>query len=90
LDLDVDLGFHVHVHVRIRVIGVDAPERNTREGRAADLFAITLLGGAPNVTVRTEFDRSFERWLGEITLPDGTDYAARLIDAGHGVPYERT
>jgi micrococcal nuclease len=90
LDLDVDAGFHVHMHVRVRVIGVDAPERSTPEGKAADLYAITLLASTPYVTVRTELDRSFDRWLAEVTLPDGTDYAVRLIEAGHGTRYVKS
>jgi endonuclease YncB( thermonuclease family) len=84
IDLQVDLGFYVQYNARIRVAGVDAPEMRTPEGQAATLWAMTLLGGMPYVTVRTELDRTFDRFVGRIELPDGTDYAERLIDAGHG------
>lgn len=90
LDLACDLGFGMTANVRVRVLGVNAPERNTPEGRAAELFAITLLGAHPQLTVRTELGKSFDRWLGEITLPDGSNYATRLIDAGHGTSYPGT
>ncbi len=88
LDLAVDLGFHVAVNVRVRVLDLWAPERHTSAGKAADLFAITLLGDAPEVIVRTKLDRTFDRWLGEIRLPDGTSYAERVIAAGHGTPHK--
>lgn len=86
LDLAIDVGFHVTVHARVRVLGLWAPERNTPAGRTADLFAITLLGDSPEVIVRTKLDRSFDRWLGEVRLADGTSYAERVISAGHGTP----
>jgi endonuclease YncB( thermonuclease family) len=82
----VDLGFDVNININVRVAGVNAPEDRTPEGRAATLFAVTLLSGSP-ITLRTEHDRSFARWIGEIWLPDGSNYAERLIAAGHGVPY---
>jgi endonuclease YncB( thermonuclease family) len=85
--MHIDLGFSVWVKVPIRVLGVDAPERGTKAGHAAGLFAHVLLHEVDGLIVRTQFDRSFARWLGAITLPDGTDYAQRLIEAGHGVPY---
>ena len=62
IDLQVDLGFYVQYNARIRVAGVDAPEMRTPEGQAATLWAMTLLGGMPYVTVRTELDRTFDRF----------------------------
>lgn len=86
LAVRVDLGFDVNVNIHVRVRGVNAPEDRTPEGRAASLFAMTLLAESP-VTLRTEHDRSFARWIADVWLPDGTNYAARLIEAGHGQPY---
>lgn len=88
LSLAVDLGFDIWHDIRLRVEGLDCPERNTPDGRAASLFAITLLGVPAYVTVRTRFDRSFARYVGAVDLPDGTSYATRLIDAGHGRPHQ--
>lgn len=83
LAVRVDLGFDVMVNISVRVRGVYAPENRTEEGRAASLFAMTLLASSP-ITLRTEHDRSFARWVADVWLPDGTNYAERLIAAGHG------
>ncbi len=85
VDLDIDLGFYVHHHARIRVADVDAPEMKTPEGRAATLWAMTLLGAQPYLTVRTELDRTFDRFVGWLSLPDGSDYGQRLVESGHAV-----
>ena len=85
MDLAIDLGFDVTFNARIRVKGVDAPEMKTPEGKAATLWALTFLGGMPYVVVRTELDRTFERFVGAIELPDGRDYGEVLIEAGHAV-----
>lgn len=87
LAVRVDLGFDVMVRIHVRVLGVDAPEKRTEAGRAATLYALTLLGTGP-VTLRTEHGRSFARWLADVWLPDGTSYAHRLIEAGHATPYQ--
>lgn len=79
----VDLGFNIDATVHVRVKGVDAPADHTPDGRAASLFAMTLVSESP-IAMRTEFDRSFERWVADIWLPDGSNYAERLIAAGHG------
>jgi endonuclease YncB( thermonuclease family) len=79
----IDLGFDVTFNARIRVKGVDAPEMKTPEGKAATFWAITFLGGMPYVVVRTELVRTFERFVGVITLPDGRDYGEVLVEAGH-------
>jgi micrococcal nuclease len=86
LELDVDLGFYVHLqHTRIRVLGLWSPERNTPQGAAASLFALALLGAnGAGVVVRTELARSFERYVGDVVLADGSRFADRMIAAGHG------
>lgn len=86
LSVRVDLGFDVQINIRVRVRGVNCPEDNTPDGRAASLFAMTLLSGSP-ITLRTEHDRSFDRWVADVWLPNGENYAERLIAAGHGVSY---
>jgi endonuclease YncB( thermonuclease family) len=86
-----DLGFSIDHRVRVRVANVDAPEMDTPEGRAAQLWALTLLGGLPWVVVHTreapsgEFERTFERFVAKVTLPDGSDFGDRLVEAGHAV-----
>lgn len=36
--LDVDLGFHAGITIPVRLRGVDTPELNTAEGKAARAF----------------------------------------------------
>lgn len=74
----------------MRVLDLWAPERHTSAGRAAEQYALHLLGNNPCVVVRTKLDRTFDRWLGEIRLPDGSSYAQRLISAGHATPAKET
>jgi endonuclease YncB( thermonuclease family) len=88
-EIAVDLGFNVDCRVRVRVANVDAPEMSTPQGRAAQLWALTLIGAQPYVVVHTQparsgdFIRSFERYIATVVLPDGSDYGERLVEAGH-------
>lgn len=85
LYVSCDVGFGADVRVRVRVANIDAPERNTPEGRAAELYAMTLLSGSPWIAVETKFDRTFERYVARVFLADGTDFGERLVEAGHAV-----
>jgi micrococcal nuclease len=95
-DADVDLGFRAWIRgLRFRVRHINAPEMHgpsLAAGRAATDFAVGLLRGGPDwpgrVTMRTEKTDDFGRWLAEVTLPDGRDFGAAMIGAGHAVPYE--
>jgi micrococcal nuclease len=91
---DIDLGFGIWTKNQpIRVYGIDAPELGTVAGRAARDFAIKNLlhnGEAGlEVTLRTYKDRKekYGRYLGSITLPDGTDFSGLMVSEGHAVPY---
>lgn len=96
--LNIDLGFdHLisardwdgHPRLSCRVFGIDAPELSTDAGKAARDFARTLLPGGTVCTVVSHgWDKYGGRFDGAITLPDGTDFAQRMIDAGHAVAYE--
>lgn len=86
---DVDLGFRVHVKLTFRVLDYDAPESwrpKTDEerlaGKRANAEAEGLLS-AGEFTIRSHFGKSFDRWLAQVTLPDGRDYATVMIEAGH-------
>jgi endonuclease YncB( thermonuclease family) len=83
IDLAVDLGFSVDARIRVRIANVDAPEMTTPEGKAATFWAMTLLAANPYVVITTEFDKTFDRYVATVELPDGTDYGAALVDAGH-------
>lgn len=94
IDLDIDLGFSLWISERVRVYGINAPESrtsNTTEklrGMAAKQYAATLLPLGTQIRVQTAHTHEkYGRFLATITLPDGTDFATRMIEANHAVPY---
>ena len=80
---------------RIRVVNLDAPDVGShakcpleeRRGQAAKSYAIALVRSADEVGLadREGQDR-YGRSLARVTL-DGEDFAAMMIDAGHGRPW---
>lgn len=95
LDADVDLGMHVHIHTRLRLLGLNAPEKDTREGVAAARFLTAALAGR-TVRVVTERDRTekYGRWLATVYAapPDAPAQEINvndaLIRAGHAVAWD--
>jgi micrococcal nuclease len=95
LDVELDLGLDVRIRNGLRLGHVNAPEKNTPEGKAAIVFVTQLLGAFPTtewpLTIRTAKDRreKYGRYLADaVFLPDGRVLHEVLIAAGHGVPYE--
>lgn len=80
---------------RVRVANLDAPDVGShakcaleeRRGQAAKAYAIRLVRGAGEVGLadRQGVDR-YGRSLARVTL-DRADFAALMIDAGHGRPW---
>lgn len=88
--VDLDLGFGIWIKNQpLRIYGVDSPELFDQKGKDAREFARNLLAPGVNVTVQTLKDKKekYGRYLAKITLPDGSDYAAALVAAGHAIPY---
>jgi endonuclease YncB( thermonuclease family) len=83
----LDLGWRITYRANARILGVNAPELSTTEGREARDWARGLLPAGTAVTFRSESLDKYGRPLGALTLPDGRDYATALLDAGHAVPY---
>lgn len=90
-DVSVDVGFSITLHMRIRVYGINCPEvhsRNLKE-KAAGLAALSeaqklcIAGSVVWIQSHksTESDK-FGRWLAEITLTDGSDFATSMVAAG--------
>lgn len=89
IDLVVDLGFHVSIHIRTRLLGIDAPEVSTVEGRAVrEALRVALPVGA-GVTVETfkANGDKYGRWLAKIAAPFG-DVAAWMIELGYARVYD--
>lgn len=73
---------------KVRLNGVDAPETDTRAGRAARLGLVRIVG---NQALRCELngERSHDRLIGSCYLPDGTDIGRALIAAGFALECPR-
>ena len=94
--IDVDLGFSERAaaytldgrpQLSCRIYGINAPELGTDAGKAALAFAQQIC--PPGTIVRVlsrSWDKYGGRWDGSIMLPDGTDFAMRMIDAGQAIP----
>lgn len=94
--LDVDLGFRVYGQFEFRLYGINCPEMNTPEGKAAKQFVIDWFSNSNIqgvVQVQSYKDpEKFGRWLGYILPP--VEYPASvgslnqlLVDSGHAVVY---
>ena len=86
--LDVDLGFYVTTAQRIRLRGVDTPEvvgETRAAGLAAKTYAESLLTGQQLTISSHKDERSFERWVADVALPDGRSVAQLLVEAGQAV-----
>lgn len=93
LDITADLGWRIYTQQRVRLLGVDAPERHTPEGRAAIAWvADWFLDHAPNQAVllqtRKPADQdSFGRYLAYVVAGDGHCLNRDLINANIATPY---
>lgn len=98
LALRLDLGWHIYLDARCRLIGCNAPEMVTDEGKAARAWVVDMLhglgadmqGAGAEVTFISHALDKYGRPLGQvlITTPQGDtiDLGGQLIAAGHAVP----
>jgi len=97
---DLDLGFGIRLPgqswtgktmLACRVVGINAPELNTAEGKAARAYATGLCPPGTPVRVTSHgWDKYGGRFLGSVTLPEGGDFATLMLDAGQAKPYSGT
>ena len=97
VDLMVDLGFGISMKERVRIYGINAHEIHSADseeksrGMVAKGVAMKLAPENSKVLVHThkasQVEEKFGRWLADITLPDGADFAKAMIAAGQAVPY---
>lgn len=84
--LDLDLGWHIRLTARCRIAGINAPEMNVPEGKAAKAYAQTLLKPGDEVGfLSTSLDK-YGRPLGEIVLANLTIFSDLMLSAGHAAP----
>ena len=85
------LGFHVAlISEPVRIEGVNAPEMNTPEGRAAKAALIEKIGGRTMAHIRSRgygVRDKYGRLLADLIV-DGESIAQWLLTNGHAVPYK--
>lgn len=73
IDVEVDLGFDITLKLRLRLLGIDAPERYTTEGKTVTKRVEELLPVGTVVRIVTVKDRKekYGRYLAEVFLTSG-------------------
>lgn len=95
IDLDLGFGFKVesrdwdgHPWLACRVFGINAPELSTAAGKTALSYAQGLLPIGLRVLVTSHgWDKFGGRFDGQVTLPDGRDFATLMLESGNAIPY---
>jgi micrococcal nuclease len=89
VDAQVDLGFDVKLSARFRLLGINAPEKNTKEGKESLSRLTALLPVGSSVVVQTTKDKKekYGRYLGTF-LVDGKSVNQQLVDEGFAVAKE--
>lgn len=87
VELDLGFGIHLMAPVACRVWGINAPELKLEEGKAARDYAREICPPGTDVSVTSHgWDKYSGRFDGQITLPDGNDFAELMMDSGHAIP----
>ena len=88
LELNVDCGFGIWKQDRFRLAGLNAPEKNTDEGKAAALFVRQWIPLWTTVTTAKDKQEKYGRYLATITdTATGESLNQALLDSGHAKPY---
>jgi micrococcal nuclease len=88
LVLDLDLGFHIRTRITARLLGVDTAETHGvshdsaeyRAGKVQEQFVREWLSEAERLSVRTNKQGKYGRWLTDIFNSDGECLNDLLID----------
>lgn len=96
-----DLGFSFYerrerfFRLRVRLLGMNAPEKNTPEGKAAKKYMELLVKNVPEEwgfrvkTVKDKADKYGGRYDGYVRRAvDNGDLSALMIEAGRGVKWD--
>lgn len=87
VDLLIDLGFSVYKKLRCRLAGLNSPELNTAEGKAArDFLVANLPINEDVIVISKEYDK-YGRSLGVIYYKE-LNINKLLLDSGHAVVYK--
>jgi endonuclease YncB( thermonuclease family) len=92
MHVGVDLGMDIATQTTLRIYGVNAPEMSTSDGKAAKQWAIEWFQThcpGNKFTIQTAKDKKekYGRYLATIIAPDGANFNADIVAAGHAVTY---
>lgn len=87
--LDVDLGFEVGMAMSIRLMGIDAPETRTEEGKVSKAYLMARLPPGKEVVLRTIKDRKekYGRYLGMLWVGEEC-LNSTMIERGLAAAYD--
>jgi len=89
VEVMLDHDFRVYSVQKLRVRGINCPEARGPErdqGKLATGHANGLAAVGSNITVTSYGEDKYGRWISDLTLPDGRDFAAEMIAAGRATP----
>jgi endonuclease YncB( thermonuclease family) len=90
INVKLDLGFDLTMYARVRVLGINAPELSTPEGRLARDFAAGMLApGTPVKVTSHGWDKFGGRVDGRIErVVDKADFAMLMLTSNHAQPWD--
>lgn len=96
---DVDVGFDIHLteyfNIKLRLAGINAPEKNTPEGKTAKTYLSSMLPPGTKCAVTTIKDKTekYGRYLAWVFIPEGTTWKCvndSLLTDGMAVKFMST
>lgn len=85
--VDIQLGFYLTYQTKIRLLGINAPEKNTKEGKKAIEWLEKTLPLNQEITLEVyKAPEKYGRWLAYITY-NGLNINQELIKSGNAVEY---
>lgn len=77
VDVLVDAGYDVLVRIRVRLQDINTPERGKPNFKEATAFAESLAPVGSTIILKTKkYERTFNRYVGEIIVPDGEEHVS--------------
>lgn len=84
ISVKIDLGFNRSISISCQVSSITVPRIDTSAGLASKAFAQTLLPvDAPIGVAVYSWNKSVTSFHGDITLPDGSNYAETMVNNGY-------
>ena len=88
IEADIQLGFYMTYRSKIRLLGINAPERYTEDGKAATAWLANYipLGHEIKLDVFKAAEK-YGRWLAYV-IYNGVNVNEELVKQGHAVEYD--